>query len=73
MPNRQLWVNRYTGSWQGWTSSGGGLFTSASACVNTKLSQPLRIGGTGTDGQCWVLTSQNGSTFTPQALGSPCP
>lgn len=67
-PNKGLWLNRYTSAWLGYIIMGGS-FTSSQTCASSSL----RIGGCRTDGQCWRLTTTNLVTWTPLAVGDPCP
>lgn len=68
LPNRGLYLNRYTSAWLGYIGMSN-LFTSSQTCASSSL----RIGGCRTDGQCWRRTTTNVVTWTAVAVGDPCP
>lgn len=65
-----MWVNRYTTNWLGWQGLGGFL-RDALACATDP--SEIRVGGEGSDPQCYRRTSTDGVNWTGWVVAPPCP
>lgn len=67
--DNNMYRNRFFSNWLGWQVLPG-YVTDAQTCADPFQ---IRIGGTGSDGRCWVNTSTDGANWSGFTPGQPCP